>query len=467
MRILFVVNTGWFFLSHRLSLARAAIAKGFEVHLATSAQRPAVREAIEAEGIHLHVLPLDRSGISVTKELRTLLSMLRLYSNLRPDLVHLVTAKPVLYGTLAARWCRIKAVVSAIPGLGYIFLQRGVVARIQRAVLFVCYRFALRHRNSKVIFQNHEQLELFVDAGVISRRDAVLIRGAGVDLEQFRPTPEPHGPVTIVLAARMLKEKGVFEFVEAARMVRACGLDARFLLVGDVDAGNPGSLPPELLKQWHAEGTVEWIGHRDDIPAVFAQAHIVCLPTYGEGLPKVLLEAAASGRPIVTTDIPGCRDVGRNGVNALLVPPRDATALAAALECLIRDAPMRRRFGRAARQLAENEFSTDIVVGHTLSIYDTLLNRAGARRVSFFEDDHDFSETHSPANPLVRGARSAVVRDIPPPPPIDCHAALEEAPMERLNEILITVDARSRSFSQSGSVSSVSQLSVSTSVKRN
>lgn len=375
--LLFVVNVAWFFVSHRLPLARAAIGAGYRVHVATAITSEQDRAAIKSAGIELHEVSFARSGISVIRELRTVTALRALFRRVRPTIVHLVTVKPVIYGGLVARWCRVPAVVSAIPGLGYSFSSNGLRQRLMRGLLLPMYRVALANRKGRVIFQNEENRNYFISRGIVTSEQTELIRGSGVDTRQFVPrSPTGQGPVRVVLAARMLWEKGVAEFVEAARALRKAGANAQFVLVGGPDPMNPGSIDAAQLQSWHRAGDVEWAGFQRDMVEVLASSHIVCLPTYyGEGLPKILLEAAASGRPIVTTDVPGCRDIARRGVNALLVAPRDPAALAAALRILIESAEMREQFGRAGRELAESQFDLDRVIRQTLSIYRAMTQR--------------------------------------------------------------------------------------------
>jgi glycosyltransferase involved in cell wall biosynthesis len=297
-----------------------------------------------------------------------------LYRRLRPDLVHHVTIKPVLYGGVAARLAKVPAVVFAVPGLGHVFVQTGVRASVLRNVVKRVYRFVFAHPRAKVIFQNPDDQALMERAQLVNAADSVLIRGSGVDMNVFTPRPEPPGVPVVVLAARMLWAKGVGEFVDAARQLREQKIEARFVLAGDSDPGNPSAVPVWQLEQWHDSGAVEWWGACDDMPRVLADAHIVCLPSYREGLPKVLIEAAASGRPIVTTDVPGCREVVRHEENGLLVPARNAAALAAALRRLILSPVLRQFLGQRGREIAVAEFGLEKVIEQTLSIYKELLS---------------------------------------------------------------------------------------------
>jgi glycosyltransferase involved in cell wall biosynthesis len=368
-RLLFVVNDAGFFLSHRLNIARAVRDIGWEVHVATP-PGPAV-PCVTAEGFHHHALPLSRSGSNPLAELRSLWTLFRLFRRIRPTLVHAVTIKPVLYSGFVAPWARVPALVQAVSGLGHVFTASGRLAVLRRALIMGAYRFAFRHANSRVILQNQDDREALRQA--LRAGQAALIPGAGVDPTEFAPRPEPEGEPRVVLASRMLWAKGVGEFVEAARRLRERGVSARFVLVGDPDPGNPAAVPESQLVAWSDSGVVEWWGRREDMPEVFAQAHVVCLPSYREGLPKVLLEAAAAGRAIVTTNVPGCREIVHDGDNGLLVPPRDPAALADALGKLLGNPDLRARMGARGRERVLARFTNEHVIGMTLEVYRELL----------------------------------------------------------------------------------------------
>lgn len=375
-KLLFTVNDAGFFLSHRLPVALAARDAGYEVHAATAPGDAVAR--IRDLGFTHHAVPLSRRGLNPLAELWTLWSLVRLYRRLRPDLIHNVTVKPVLLGGIAARLAGAPAVVSAVSGLGYVFIRQGWKGSMLRFAVQTGYRWALRRRGARVIFQNPDDRETFLTQGLAAAKDCVLIKGSGVDVSRFTPAPEPDGPPVVVLPARMLRDKGVADFVEAARRLRAQGVAARFVLAGGAGDGNPTAIPAAELRSWQDEGAVEWWGFRSDMAAVLRQAHIVCLPSYREGLPKSLIEAAACARPIVSCDVPGCREIARAGENALLVPPRDPGALAEALGRLIGDGELRRRFGARGREIVEAEFSLDRVVGETLKLYAALMRETGA-----------------------------------------------------------------------------------------
>ncbi|MCZ6657418.1 MAG: glycosyltransferase family 4 protein [Gammaproteobacteria bacterium] len=373
IKLIYVVNEASFLISHRLALATEALARGFQVMVVCA--EGTGEEHLAQYGLSYQTMPLTRSGLNPLQELRTLKSIRKVYEAERPDIVHHVTIKPVLYGTRAANRAGIRAVVNAVPGMGFVFIRRGVLAAIRRAFVNLLYRLALSHRNMQVIFQNQDDMEGFISHAIVDREQSTLIRGSGVDLETFRCAAEPRGAMTFLLVGRMLRHKGVREFVEAAKTLRKTRPDWRFQLVGDVDAGNPASLTQEELGKWQDAGLVEWLGHRSDVPQLMANAHVVCLPSYREGLPKTLLEAAATGRAMVSSDAAGCREVVRNEVTGLVVPVRDADSLARAMFRLGEDKELRQRFGRAARAKAEAVFSVEDVVSHTFRVYERLLSK--------------------------------------------------------------------------------------------
>lgn len=369
-RILYVLNVDWFFLSHRLPIALEAQRRGCEVHVALGLTSHAAR--LRELGFVVHPLRLDRSSMSPLAALRNLAEIYRVIRAVQPRLVHLVTIKPVLLGGVAARLARAPAIVAAVPGLGYVFGSRGALATLRRGVIGWLYRLALAPRNLRVIVQNQADHAVITGRFSVDAGRVVTIRGSGVDLDRFRPQPLPDGPPVVALVARMLGDKGVREFVAAAGMLRDA-VAARFVLVGEPDPGNPATIDIDELVGWQRAGTVEWWGRRDDIDEVMRSASLVVLPSYHEGLPKVLLEAAACGRPVVASDIAGCREAVVPGETGLLVPARDAAALAAAISELLQDPQRRAAMGRAARRLAEREFDVRDVVARHHEVYAELL----------------------------------------------------------------------------------------------
>ncbi|MGE8566806.1 N,N'-diacetylbacillosaminyl-diphospho-undecaprenol alpha-1,3-N-acetylgalactosaminyltransferase [compost metagenome] len=371
-RLMFVVNNPAFFMSHRVPVALAAQQAGYDVHVATM-DGPAVAD-IQALGMTHHAIPMTRSGKHPLQELGTLLALVRLFRRVRPDVVHLVTIKPVLYGGIAARIARVPGMVAAISGLGFVFLSNSLKMRLVRAVVARLYRVALGHPNSRVIFQNANDRDLLKSLGAVRDEQVVMIRGAGVDLEAYRASPEPPAPpVVVTMVARLLRDKGVREFVEAAALLRARGVPVTMQLVGGLDAGNPASATQQEVDAWQRDGAVQALGERSDIAELYAASHIAVLPSYREGLPKSLIEAAACGRAVVTTDVPGCRDAIEPGQTGLLVPVRDAQSLADAIARLAEDAALRQRMGAAGRALAEREFDIKRVARIHVELYDALV----------------------------------------------------------------------------------------------
>ena len=366
-KILFLVSEDWYFLSHRLPIARAARDAGAEVVVATRVRDRGAE--IEAEGFRLIPVELARSGRNPLHDLRTLLSLIALYRRERPDVVHHVALKPALYGSIAAWWTGLPAMVNAFAGMGFVFISNGLFARLLRPVIAGLFRFLLNRPASRVIVQNPDDAALFTGRIGVAPHRITIIRGSGVDIESFRPqATEPPGQPVAVCVSRMLWDKGIGELVEAARLLKTRGVAIRIRLVGPGD-DNPAAIPQATLDAWADEGIVEVAGPSRNIAGEYAAAHIAVLPSYREGLPKSLLEAAASGLPMVATDVPGCREVCREGETGLLVPLRSVTELADALEKLATDPALRIRLGKAARAAAETEFAEAIVIAQTLALY--------------------------------------------------------------------------------------------------
>ncbi|MDR1351556.1 MAG: glycosyltransferase family 4 protein [Zoogloeaceae bacterium] len=373
-KLLFVLNDAGYFLSHRLPIALAAKKSGFEVHVATPDSDKTT--LIRAHGLIFHPWSLTRSGINPFTEISAFFALARLFRRIKPDVLHLVTIKPVIYGGMAARLLRVPAVVVAVPGLGFVFSGRGFKAGILRSLVSRLYRAALKHPCLCAIFQNSENAELVSRLAGLQSAQICLIRGAGVDLTTyaFTPLPSEHDAPLVMLPARLLRAKGVMEFVEAARQLRKNGVPARFALVGATDAGNPDTVSEQDIAHWAAEGAVEYWGYRADMPTVLALSSLVVLPSYyPEGLPRVLIEAQACGRAVITTDHPGCRAAITPDVSGLLVPVRDAVALAKAMARLLNDWERLQAMGKAGRALAEEAFDVRQVVARHLEIYRSLL----------------------------------------------------------------------------------------------
>lgn len=368
-KLVFLVTELGYFCSHRLTLALAAREAGFEVTVVANCQeRPALsRFETQLSGFRLYHLPFHRSRLNPLAEVKTLWYLWKAYRRIRPDIVHQVAFKPIIYGTLCARLVGVPRIVNALGGLGYLFTHRSVKSTVIKPLIALAFRILLNHRRCVLILQNPDDVHLM--APLVGRPTIRLVRGAGVNLAKFHPTEEPPTPVKAIMVSRLLWSKGVGELVEAARLLKKEGVPLEIQVAGDPDPHNPAAVPAATLATWKEEKAVEWLGARTDIAALYHQAHIAVLPSYREGIPKALLEAAACGKPIVTTDAPGCREVVVSGENGLLIPPRDAVALAKALKTLAEYPELRVRMGKLSRRKAEEEFDEKKVLSQTLGIY--------------------------------------------------------------------------------------------------
>ncbi len=374
-RIFLVANTGWFLYNFRRALAQDLREIGWDVTLVSPADDYVAQ--LTALGFRCLHWPLGRRSLAPWGEMRSVLHLTRIYQTECPDLVHHHTLKAVLYGTIAARLTAIPAVVNSITGRGYLYSETGQQARLLQKAINPLLRWVLRFPRLTMIFENQSDRCFFLRSGMIDKSQAVLIQGVGVDPQVFHPVPEPHSTPVVLFAGRMLRDKGVDMLVEATRQLKS-RVAVRVVLVGKPDPGNPNSLDESQLRQWEQEGLVEWMGWRSDMARVYAQCHIVTLPTrYGEGVPTALIEGAASGRPLVGTQTPGCQTIIQEGINGFLVPPDDHQALACRLEQLICDASLRRAMGANSRKLFEQWFTQRQVNDETIAVYTRLLEEIG------------------------------------------------------------------------------------------
>lgn len=372
-RIMYLVNDVDFFLSHRSEIAQAAKV-GAEVVVAAGSSA-SVHE-IERLGFRYIEAPFARSGQNFFHELFTLWSIYRILKQEQPDLIHLITIKPVLYGGLISRLASVKAVVAAVSGLGTVFISDSLLSKVRLMLIKALYRAAFKHKNLTVIFQNPDDKEMVINLSGLSEDKAVLIRGSGVSLTDYPYLSEPNCEKTVVvMAARLLIDKGVNEYIKAAQILKDRNIAVEFRLIGSIDAGNNTSLSQNEFDTIRSDGIVKMLGYRNDIAQQYAQANIVCLPSYREGLPKGLVEAAACGRAVVTTDVPGCRDAIVAGETGLLVRVKDCVSLADAIQQLVEDPDRRIQMGKAGRKLAEKAFTIEHVVERHMAIYQELMSR--------------------------------------------------------------------------------------------
>jgi glycosyltransferase involved in cell wall biosynthesis len=378
-KILYFATDDGYFCRTRLPLARAARQAGADVVVVTGVSRHSA--AIEAAGLRLIALPIRRGGVNPWQEARTLLALARLYRRERPDLIHHIALKSVLHGCAAARFLRPVPIVNTFTGLGTAFIGSTPAARRIGRLVRLALRPLLR-RNTWTVAQNPDDRALLVREHLAAPDRAVVILGDGTDVARFAPTPEPpvapDAPLTAVYAGRMLADKGVAELVEAARRLRVRAVPVRIRLAGAPDVENPTAVSEATLRAWQREGVIDWLGHVEDMPGLWAQCHIAVLPSYREGLPNALVEAGACCRALIATDVPGCREVVRHEQTGLLVPPRDPAALAEAIQRLAEDGALRRRLGAAARARAEAEYAEPVIIAQTLRLYGSLLGWAAA-----------------------------------------------------------------------------------------
>lgn len=374
-KIVLFANTDWYLYNFRRSLALELQRAGYDV-LLLSPPGP-YGAAISALGLRWQPIPMHRRSLNPAREAMVVASLARIFRRERPRIVHAFTIKCAVYGSLAARLARVPGRVSTVAGLGYVFTSKDARARTLRPVVQNLMRLALEGAGARLIVQNPDDQALLEQAGVVRPDRIVLIRGSGVDCERFVPrAASPRsGPLRVLLAARLLWDKGIAEYVEAARLLHDAGRPVRFVLAGAPDAGNPAAVPEAVVSRWVDDGLVDWRGHVEDMPALLADVDVAVLPSYREGLPRSLIEAAACGLPLVTTDVPGCREVVTDGVNGLLVPPRDARALAEAIARLDDDETLAQKLGAAARVRAVEEFDERRISVQTIAVYQALWPR--------------------------------------------------------------------------------------------
>ena len=372
-KILYLVSEDQSFCTHRLDLAKAAKKSGYEVVVVTKVTQ--YEDEIISNGFKLINLNLSRSASRPLRDFFTLLKLIQIYKKEKPDIVHHVTLKVVLLGTIATLFSGKIVSINAFTGLGFVFSSSQIKAKIIRLLIRPVLKALLRRKNAWMIFQNPDDLELFNNLGLIEPDRSVIIRGSGVDINEFEQTPDVNNIPVIMLASRMLWDKGVGEFVNAAKRAHEENLKAKFIIVGDIDKDNPMSISVSTLKKWTDEGYITWDGHSNNMSEKLSSASVVCLPSYREGLPKVLLEGAAIGRPLIATDVPGCREIIINNVNGILVKLKDVDSLYNAIKVLVSNSEMRFRMGQESRALIETKLSANIINTQTLDLYKTAINK--------------------------------------------------------------------------------------------
>jgi|TARA_B110000495_G_C23018951_1_gene604087 glycosyltransferase involved in cell wall biosynthesis len=370
-KLIFFVAEDWYFVSHRIQLAIEAKKKGYDVHLVTNCSNK--KAFIESFGIKVHNANLSRKSFNIINEIKTIVSLYKIYSKISPDIVHHVAIKPILYGMIVCRYLGITKTINAFAGLTFIFWSDNWKIVLVRPFFNFIFRYLLNFKDSVCLLQNKDDADLLIKSKVIEQKRVHLIRGSGVDLKIYESLNEKKGKINVILASRLQRDKGIVEFVKAASILLSSGVNANFILVGMIDDHNPSSIEIEKIKKWEDKGLIRWVGYKKNMIDVFSNAHIVCLPSYREGLPKVLLEAAASARPIVAADVPGCREIVIHDCNGYLVPAKNIYMLANYLKELINNKNLRLKMGANGRRLVEENFDIKIISEKTISLYDRLI----------------------------------------------------------------------------------------------
>lgn len=374
MKIILLANTDWYLYNFRRALAQELQNKGHEV-LLLSPDGPYGKKLC-ALGLYWQPVPLNRSSINPMRELWFINWLRNFILTEDVDLVHGFTIKCAIYGSLAARFAGDRSRISAVAGMGYIFTSQALRARLLRLPTLLTMRCTMGGKNSRLILQNSHDVSVFHRNAIIRKDRIRLIRGSGVNCRQFSGCAErlPGESMRVLLAARLLWDKGIAEYVEASRQLQAAGKDIHFLLAGTPDPGNPDSIPEQQVIQWQQQGLIQWLGHVDDMPTLLSSIHVMALPTvYGEGVPRSLIEGAASGLALIATDSPGCSELIEHEKNGLLVPlHNNVDALVYAIARLESDPRLARRLGAAAQKKARREFDEGDVITQTLAVYQEL-----------------------------------------------------------------------------------------------
>jgi len=372
-KIVFFITEDWYFVSHRLPIAIESINKGFDVYLVTK-KTSSKSKLIENHGIKILNMNIERGKINPFSDAIVLIKLIFILKKIKPDILHTVAMKPILYGNIASLILRIPHTISSFAGLGYLFISNSIKAKFINYALKKFFKILLNRNSSSIIFQNKDDYNFMVDSNIIKKNRAIIIRGSCVDERLFHFTKENNETNKIILASRLLWDKGLKEFAKASEILKKDKItNLRFILVGEIDSQNPAAVEKEELLNWEKNNLIEWWGFRSDINKIYKDSNIVCLPSYREGLPKSLIEAAASGRAIITTDVPGCREVVVDGYNGLLVPKKNAYLLAKAIKKLIKNDLLRNTMGENSAKLFKKNFTVDINVSKHIDLYFSLL----------------------------------------------------------------------------------------------
>ncbi|NQZ14601.1 MAG: glycosyltransferase family 4 protein [Alphaproteobacteria bacterium] len=373
--VLMVLNDIAWFWSHRQPLAQAILGRGSKLSLATA--MASSDQGVKDMGVEGHDLPDHGKGLGLLFHVKIVRAIIKTIKETKPDIIHAITLRHAFYTGIATRLIKYRPTVFTVAGVGSLFTDHSLKMNIVRAIALPLLRYAFRGPNRFLIFQNPDDRNLMIKHGVVDENQTTIIRGSGVDLKEFPFTPEEQNEEPIVLfSSRLIREKGIDDFIGAARILKNKGVKARFQIAGSVYQKNPNSLSKEEMQGYHDEGVIEWLGQVSDMPSLFKEISIMALPSYyGEGVPKILLEAAAIGRPIITCDVPGCREAVNDNENGLLVSPKSPEELSEAIDKLLSDFDLRQSYGRAGRAMVEKDFHVESVVSRTLDVYDSMISK--------------------------------------------------------------------------------------------
>ena len=371
-KILFISNVDWFFISHRLPIGLEAISKGYEVHLISKFTEH--KSELLKYGFILHPVEIHRTQKNIFNLIKNFIIILKVIKKVKPNLIHAVTIKPVIFGGIASRIFNDIPFVASISGLGYVFVSKGKVVRIIKKIIKIVYKYSFSNKFLKVIFQNKDDKKIIQRFCSLKNKDSIIINGSGIDLNIYKPSEENHLSNKILFASRLLKSKGIFEFVESAKEFKGENVD--FIIAGKLDKDNPDCVPIDLIRNWESNGIINYVGYRKDMYRLICQSRIVILPSYyGEGLPKILIEAAACGVPVITTDHPGCRDAIIPEITGLLVPIKNSKSLTNAIKRLLENNNLCSMMGKSGRDMALNRYDINHVVHTHMNIYSELIYR--------------------------------------------------------------------------------------------
>lgn len=372
MNLVFIINVDWYFHLHWLDRAQYFKKQGYNIHVVTNFTDKNIKEVLLSMGFSCHEFSVKRKSLNLFQEVSSFYKLATLLKEIQPDLIHCITVKPNIYGGVINKWFLEKPIVYSITGLGAVYSSTSTKFTLLRRVITFLYRY-VSVGSSRFIFENQDDHKLFTDENILKFRNGHLIKGAGIDISLFSPSLPPQNK-SVLFASRLLKDKGLHKLVEAKEILRNDGIEFTLNVAGIVDTDVSSAIPIKQIHSWASEGFINWLGNVKEMPDLIKSNDIVCLPTtYGEGVPRILIEAASCQRAIVTTDVVGCREIVSHGVNGLLASPNDAISLANCLRALLESDEICKKYGVQGRKKVEEQFSQELVFEKTQCVYNELL----------------------------------------------------------------------------------------------